>query len=101
MLGGLYKKSTYLEQYQKEHGDIVIVDSGDFLNEDLKIKESVLPSSKLKADLTAQIYKMTGIDEETIERLSEEIPAITTAKAKSLSKYITGQIEKIISNRIG
>jgi len=31
--------------------------------------------------------------------LSEGIPAITTAKAESLSKYITGQIEKIISNR--
>jgi ligand-binding sensor protein len=46
------------------------------------------------------INKMTGIDEEKIERLSEGITAITTAKAESLSKYITGQIEKIISNRI-
>ncbi len=44
--------------------------------------------------------KMTGIDEEKIEHLSEGIPAVTTAKAESLSQYITGQIEKIISNRI-
>jgi ligand-binding sensor protein len=48
---------------------------------------------------TFLINKMTGIDEEKIERLSEGITAITTAKAESLSKYITGQIEKIISNR--
>jgi hypothetical protein len=47
------------------------------------------------------INKMTGIDEEEIENLSEGIPAITTAEAESLSKYITGQIEKFISNRIG
>ena len=45
------------------------------------------------------INKMTDIDEEEIERLSQGIPAITTAKAESLSKYITGQIEKILSNR--
>lgn len=49
---------------------------------------------------TFLINKMTGIDEEKIERLSEGITAITTAKAESLSKYITGQVEKIISNRI-
>jgi hypothetical protein len=49
---------------------------------------------------TFLIQKMTGIDEEKIERLSEGIPAITTAKAETLSKYITGRIEKIISNRI-
>ena len=48
---------------------------------------------------TFLINKMTGIDEEKIERLSEGITAITTAKAESLSKYITGQVEKIISNR--
>jgi ligand-binding sensor protein len=46
------------------------------------------------------INKMTDIDEEEIERLSQGIPAITTAKAESLSNYITGQIEKILSNRI-
>ncbi len=45
------------------------------------------------------INKMTDIDEEEIERLSQGIPAITTVKAESLSKYITGQIEKILSNR--
>ena len=49
---------------------------------------------------TFLINKMTGIEEEKIECLSKEIPAITTAKAESLSKYITGQIEEIISNRI-
>ena len=62
MLGGLSKKSTYLEQYRKEHGDIIVVDSGDLLNEYEEIKESVKSSVKLKADLTAQIYKMIGID---------------------------------------
>lgn len=62
MLGGLYKKSSYLEQYRKEHGDIIIVDSGDLLNEYEKIKESVKLSTELKADLTARIYKMIGID---------------------------------------
>jgi ligand-binding sensor protein len=46
------------------------------------------------------INKMTDIDEEEIERLSLGIPAITTAKAESLSKYITGQIEKILSNQL-
>ena len=45
------------------------------------------------------VNKMTDIDEEEIERLSQGIPAITTAKAESLSNYITGQIEKILSNR--
>jgi ligand-binding sensor protein len=49
---------------------------------------------------TFLINKMTDIDEEKIERLSEEIPVITTAEAESLSKYITGQIETMISNRI-
>ncbi len=49
---------------------------------------------------TFLINKMTGIDEEKIERLSEGISAITTAKAESLSKYINEQIEQIISNRI-
>ena len=50
---------------------------------------------------TFLINKMTGIDEEEIERLSEGMPAITTAEAESLSKYITDQIEKLISNRTG
>ena len=48
---------------------------------------------------TFLVNKMTGIEEEDIERLSRGIPAITTAEAKRLSKYITGQIETIISNR--
>jgi ligand-binding sensor protein len=49
---------------------------------------------------TFLINKMTGIDEEEVERLSEGMPAITTAEAESLSKFISGQIEIIISNRI-
>ena len=49
---------------------------------------------------TFLINKMTGIDEETIERLSKGIPFITTVKAESLGLFITGQIAKIISNRI-
>jgi ligand-binding sensor protein len=48
---------------------------------------------------TFLINKMTDIDEEEIERLSEGIPAITTAEAESLSNYITDRIEEIISSR--
>ena len=48
---------------------------------------------------TFLVNKMTGIEEEKIERLSEGIPAITTSKAESLSKYITEEIDKIIANR--
>lgn len=48
---------------------------------------------------TYLINKMTGIEEDKIERLSEGIPAVTRDKAESLSKYIAGRIEKIISNR--
>ncbi len=47
---------------------------------------------------TFLINKMTDIDEEEIERLSEGIPAITTAEAESLSNYITDRIEEIISS---
>jgi ligand-binding sensor protein len=47
---------------------------------------------------TFLINKMTGIDEEEIERLSEGIPAITTAEAESLSNFITGRVEEIISS---
>lgn len=44
------------------------------------------------------VYKMTDIDEEKVENLSKAIPAITTAKAESLSQYITARIEKIIGH---
>jgi 5'-nucleotidase len=40
----------------------VVVDSGDLLNEDEEIPESVLQASKLKADLIARVYKQIGID---------------------------------------
>jgi hypothetical protein len=40
----------------------VVVDSGDLLNEDEEIPESVQESTKLKADLIAQIYSQVGID---------------------------------------
>jgi 2',3'-cyclic-nucleotide 2'-phosphodiesterase (5'-nucleotidase family) len=62
MLGGLSKKATYLDQYRKEHGEIITVDSGDLLNEYLEIKESVKKSVFLKADLTARAFKQIGID---------------------------------------
>lgn len=62
MLGGLYKRHTYLDQYRKEHGDIIIVDSGDLLNEYMEIRDSVRKSVELKADLIAEIYKLSGID---------------------------------------
>ena len=59
-LGGLYKKATYLEQYRNQ--GLVIVDSGDLLNEDEEIPESVQQSARLKAELIVQIYKHVGID---------------------------------------
>ena len=42
------------------------------------------------------VYKMTDIEEEKVENLSRGIPAITTAKAQSLSQYITARINEII-----
>ena len=42
------------------------------------------------------VHKMTDIAEARVERLSEGIPSISTAKAESLSKFITVQIKKII-----
>jgi 2',3'-cyclic-nucleotide 2'-phosphodiesterase (5'-nucleotidase family) len=62
MLGGLYKKSTYLEQYRKKQGHMIVVDSGDLLNEHIEIKESIQSSARLKADLIARIYQSIGID---------------------------------------
>jgi 2',3'-cyclic-nucleotide 2'-phosphodiesterase (5'-nucleotidase family) len=61
-LGGLHKKAPYISQYRKDHGDVVIVDSGDLLNEDEEIPENVRNSAKLKADLIARIYNAIGID---------------------------------------
>ena len=40
----------------------MIVDSGDLLNEDEEIPDSVLQSAKLKAELIAQIYNKIGVD---------------------------------------
>jgi ligand-binding sensor protein len=42
------------------------------------------------------VNKMTDISESKIERLSMDIPTITTAKAKALGQYILNQIDKII-----
>ena len=42
------------------------------------------------------VNKMTEIDEEKVEKLSEGIPSITTGKAESLSHYITKQIKEIV-----
>ncbi len=42
------------------------------------------------------VYKMTDIDEAKVENLSKGIPAITSARAESLGKYITAQIDEII-----
>lgn len=61
-LGGLHKKAPYLNQYRKDHGDVVIVDSGDLLNEEEEIPENVRDSAKLKADLIVRIYSTIGID---------------------------------------
>ena len=40
----------------------MVVDSGDLLNEDEEIPESVQKSAELKAETIAQIYKQIGID---------------------------------------
>jgi ligand-binding sensor protein len=42
------------------------------------------------------VNKMTEIEEDTVERLAEGIPSITTGKAESLSRYIGELIEQII-----
>ena len=44
------------------------------------------------------VNKMTDIEEDTVERLSEGIPSISTKNAQSLSLYITEQIRKIINS---
>jgi predicted CXXCH cytochrome family protein len=59
-LGGLYKKSTVLNQYRQS--GLVIVDSGDLLNEDETISDDVMQGSKLKAEAIVQIYNKMGID---------------------------------------
>ncbi len=43
------------------------------------------------------VNKMTDIEEEKVEQLSDGIPAITTAKAVALSRFIVGQIEEILA----
>jgi ligand-binding sensor protein len=43
------------------------------------------------------VNKMTDIDEDKVERLSEEIESITTDNAASLGKYITEEIQIIVS----
>jgi 2',3'-cyclic-nucleotide 2'-phosphodiesterase (5'-nucleotidase family) len=41
---------------------LVVVDSGDLLNEDEEIPESVMESAKLKAEVIVRIYNHIGID---------------------------------------
>ncbi|NLD39499.1 MAG: hypothetical protein GX654_21815 [Desulfatiglans sp.] len=62
MLGGLYKKTTYLNEYRKTEKNLVVVDSGDLLNEHVQIKESFVATAKLKAELITKVYKEIGID---------------------------------------
>ena len=45
------------------------------------------------------VNKMTDIEEEKVERLSEDISSVSTAKAEELSRYISGQIEEILSGK--
>ena len=47
------------------------------------------------------VNKMTDIDEEKIEKLAAGIPSITTEKAESLGRYITEQVESILSAAAG
>ncbi len=51
-----------MEQIRKSQTGLVVVDSGDLLNEDEEIPENVKESAKLKAEAIAQIYKYIGID---------------------------------------
>ena len=62
MLGGQYKKTTYLNGYRKTQKDLIVVDSGDLLNEHAQIKDSFMASARLKAELLARVYKDVGID---------------------------------------
>jgi hypothetical protein len=62
MLGGLYKKAAYLNEYRKTQKNLIVVDSGDLLNEHYQIKESFMSSARLKAELIAKICKGIGID---------------------------------------
>ncbi len=68
-LGGLYKKSTYLDNYRKDHGEVVIIDSGDLLNENEDLSKQVHASAKMKAELIAQIFNKTGIDAAAVGEL--------------------------------
>ena len=47
-LGGLYKRSTYLNNFRKEHGEVIIVDSGDLLNENEDLSTKYLNRQNLK-----------------------------------------------------
>ncbi len=62
MLGGLYKKATYIREYRKTEKNLVLIDSGDLFNEHDKIKESYIPSAKLKGEVFTKVYKDLGID---------------------------------------
>jgi len=46
-----------------------VVDSGDLLNEDEEIPESVQKSAELKADLVAEVYSQLGIDAANVGEL--------------------------------
>jgi 2',3'-cyclic-nucleotide 2'-phosphodiesterase (5'-nucleotidase family) len=62
MLGGLYKKATYIHEYRKTEKNLVLVDSGDLFNEHDKIKDSYIPSAQLKGEVFTKVYKDLGID---------------------------------------
>jgi ligand-binding sensor protein len=43
------------------------------------------------------VYKMTEMDEEKVQSLSEGIPTITTGQAQEFCRYIERQIKKIVA----
>ena len=43
------------------------------------------------------VYKMTEMDEEKVQSLSEGIPTITTAQAQEFCRYIERRIKKIVA----
>jgi hypothetical protein len=45
------------------------------------------------------VHKMTDIEEETVTRLSGDIPRIGTAAAEALARFIGDRIEEILSEK--
>jgi 2',3'-cyclic-nucleotide 2'-phosphodiesterase (5'-nucleotidase family) len=58
-----------LNRYRKDKGNLVIVDSGDLLNEDEELPESVRQAAEIKADAIVRILNHIGIDAANVGKL--------------------------------